>query len=120
MDSSDGTVSGIYFVATLAILISDLCYRLFVLKCYWNSSHFVSDNPEGEPPEVKAHERLGEVLSVLKGVLNKYQPLHSTDILASAGTLISKVKSHNYEDTSKAPDEFYESIDQLALAFSSR
>ncbi|KAL9950291.1 hypothetical protein ACROYT_G042770 [Oculina patagonica] len=77
------------------------------------------DNPEGEPPEVKAHERLGEVLSVLKGVLNKYQPLHSTDILASAGTLISKVKSHNYEDTSKAPDEFYESIDQLALAFSS-
>lgn len=77
------------------------------------------ENPDGDPPEVKAHERLGEVLSVLKGVLNKYQPLHSTDILASAGTLISKVKSHNYEDTSKAPDEFYESIDQLALAFSS-
>ncbi|XP_020617718.1 minor histocompatibility protein HA-1-like, partial [Orbicella faveolata] len=67
------------------------------------------DNPDDDPPEVKAHERLGEVLSVLKGVLNKYQPLHSTDILASAGTLISKVKSHNYEDTSKAPDEFYES-----------
>ena len=82
--------------------------------------YFVSDNPDDDPPEVKAHERLGEVLSVLKGVLNKYQPLHSTDILASAGTLISKVKSHNYEDTSKAPDEFYESIDQLALAFSSR
>ena len=86
----------------------------------WPLPYFVSDNPEDDPPEVKAHERLGEVLSVLKGVLNKYQPLHSTDILASAGTLINKVKSHNYEDTSKAPDEFYESIDQLALAFSSR
>lgn len=83
-------------------------------------SIFFPDNPDGDPPEVKAHKRLGEVLSVLKGVLNKYQPLHSTDILASAGTLISKVKSHNYQDTSKAPDEFYESIDQLALAFSSR
>ena len=78
------------------------------------------DNPDSELPEVKAHERLGEVLSVLKGVLNTYEPLHSTEILASAGTLINKVKSHNYEDTSKPPDEFYESIDQLALAFSSR
>ncbi|XP_022783063.1 rho GTPase-activating protein 45-like isoform X2 [Stylophora pistillata] len=77
------------------------------------------DNPDSDPPQLLAHERLGEVLSVLKGVLNTYQPLHSTDILASAGTLISKVKSHNYEDTSKPPDEFYESIDQLALAFSS-
>ena len=80
----------------------------------------MSDNPDGDPPDIKAHQRLGEVLSVLKGVLNKYQPLNSTDILASAGTLISKVKSHSYEDTTKAPDEFYESIDQLALAFSSR
>ncbi|EDO48213.1 predicted protein, partial [Nematostella vectensis] len=65
------------------------------------------------------HERLGEVLSILKGVLNKYTPLHSTDILAAAGTLISKVKSHNYDESSDAPDEFCESIDQLALAFSS-
>ncbi|XP_032221238.2 rho GTPase-activating protein 45 isoform X3 [Nematostella vectensis] len=77
------------------------------------------DNPEDDPPEVKAHERLGEVLSILKGVLNKYTPLHSTDILAAAGTLISKVKSHNYDESSDAPDEFCESIDQLALAFSS-
>ena len=98
-------------------LTGDLGYSC-VETCYIYS--FDADNPDGDPPEVKAHERLGEVLSVLKGVLNKYQPLHSTDILASAGTLISKVKSHNYEDTSKAPDEFYESIDQLALAFSSR
>ncbi|KAJ7350175.1 Rho GTPase-activating protein 29, partial [Desmophyllum pertusum] len=77
-------------------------------------------NPEGEPPEVKAHERLGEVLSAMNVVLDKYQALHSTDILASAGKLKSIVKSHNYEDTSKAPDEFYECIDQLASAFSSR
>ena len=70
--------------------------------------------------KVKAHEHLGEVLSILKGVLNRYPPLHSTDILASAGTLINKVKNHNYDDTGQAPDEFYESIDQLALAFSSR
>ena len=98
-------------------IIGNLWCPCFKTCCIYS---FDADNPDGDPPEVKAHERLGEVLSVLKGVLNKYQPLHSTDILASAGTLISKVKSHNYEDTSKAPDEFYESIDQLALAFSSR
>lgn len=79
--------------------------------------YFVSENPEGEPPEVKAHERLGKVLSVLKGVLDKYKPLYLRDILDSAGRLLSKVHSHNYEDTSRAPDEFYESIDQLAVAF---
>ncbi|KAK3731062.1 hypothetical protein QZH41_019222, partial [Actinostola sp. cb2023] len=78
-----------------------------------------SESPEDKPPEVKAHERLGEVLSILKGVLNQYQPLHSTDILAAAGTLINKVKSHNYEESDQAPEEFCESIDQLALAFSS-
>lgn len=90
-----------------------------VLSSLRNTFIECEDNPDSEPPEVKAHERLGEVLSVLKGVLNTYEPLHSTEILASAGTLINKVKSHNYEDTSKPPDEFYESIDQLALAFSS-
>jgi hypothetical protein len=40
--------------------------------------------------------------------------------LEAAGTLINKVKSHNYDESDKAPEEFYESIDQLALAFSSR
>ena len=78
------------------------------------------DNFDKDPLKVKAHERLHDVLLVIKGVLNKYQPLHSTDILAAAGTLVSKVKSHNYEDTSRAPGGFYESVDQLALAFSTR
>ncbi|KXJ09234.1 Minor histocompatibility protein HA-1, partial [Exaiptasia diaphana] len=79
-----------------------------------------SESPvDSKPPEVKAHERLGEVLSILKGVLNQYEPLHSTDILAAAGTLINKVKSHNYDESDQPPEEFCESIDQLALAFSS-
>ena len=69
---------------------------------------------------MKAHENLGEVLKALKTVLNRYQPLHSTDILASAETMINEVRFHNYEDTSKAPYEFDKSIDALALAFSSR
>ncbi|XP_019645547.1 PREDICTED: minor histocompatibility protein HA-1-like isoform X4 [Branchiostoma belcheri] len=68
---------------------------------------------------VAAHERLGEVLCILKSVLGKYPPLHSTEILTAAGTLISKIKGYNYEEEREVPSDFYDAIDQLALAFSS-
>ena len=67
----------------------------------------------------KAHEQLGEVLSILKGVLGKYPNLNSTEILTCAGIVINKVKTHNYE-SAEEPSGFYEATDQLALAFSSR
>lgn len=38
------------------------------------------------------HERLGELLRVLKAVINKHQTLNSVDILSAAGTVIAKVK----------------------------
>ena len=40
-----------------------------------------------------AHERLGEVLSTLKSVLQKYPPLNSTEIFSAAAALIGKIKS---------------------------
>ncbi len=42
---------------------------------------------------VAAHDRLGEVLSILNSVLKKYPALHTTDVLTSAATLITKIKS---------------------------
>lgn len=39
-----------------------------------------------------AHERLGELLRVLKLVISKHQSLNSVDILSATGTVISKVK----------------------------
>jgi hypothetical protein len=68
---------------------------------------------------VKAHESLANMLSNLKEVINRYPSLKSSEILASAGHLISKVRSLNSAD-SKSPDDFYHAIDQLALVFGSR
>lgn len=68
---------------------------------------------------VKTHERLGKVLSNLKEVIKQYPSLQSNEILAAAGYLINKVKNNKYEEN-RVPDDFYQSIDQLALVFSSR
>lgn len=80
-------------------------------------------HPEREKQEVlrvAAHERLGEVLRILRIILEKYPPLQSTELLMAAGQLIQQVKGYNYENDKCNPTEFFETIDQLALAFSSR
>ncbi|XP_069693994.1 rho GTPase-activating protein 45-like isoform X2 [Periplaneta americana] len=69
---------------------------------------------------VSVHERLGEVLRILRSVLERYPALQSAELLVTAGTLIQQVKGYNYEGEDVDPKEFFESIDQLALAFSSR
>ena len=80
---------------------------------------FISDGWSPDEIQAIAHNRLGEVLSILKGVLRRYPPLNSTEILTSAGIVIKKVKEHNYHELGE-PHEFMEATDQLALAFSSR
>ncbi|XP_043554777.1 rho GTPase-activating protein 29-like isoform X1 [Chiloscyllium plagiosum] len=68
-----------------------------------------------------AHERLGELLRVLKVVINKHQSLNSVDILSATGTVISKVKGANYneinEDKREHFSEVFASIDTLAFTF---
>ncbi|XP_067938057.1 rho GTPase-activating protein 45-like isoform X2 [Watersipora subatra] len=73
----------------------------------------------GEALRVTAHERLGEVLCILKSILKKYPAVNSTDLLTSTGVLISKIKGCNYQGTDAAMPELKEAIDQLALSFSS-
>ncbi|PRD36698.1 UNVERIFIED_CONTAM: arhgap45 [Trichonephila clavipes] len=72
-----------------------------------------------ETMRVAAHERLGEVLRILRSILEKYPPIQSTELLMTAGTLIQQVKGYNYEDEKSDPSNFFDAIDQLALAFSS-
>ncbi|XP_064626065.1 rho GTPase-activating protein 45-like isoform X2 [Lineus longissimus] len=79
-----------------------------------------ADVPEyGDAMRVSAHNQLGEVVSTLKTILQKYQALHSTEMYAASGTLICTIKSFNYEDEDADPNIIYDGIDQLALAFSS-
>jgi hypothetical protein len=43
---------------------------------------------------VAIHERLGEVLRILRSVLEKYPALQSSELLVTAGTLIQQVKGN--------------------------
>ncbi|XP_016327431.1 rho GTPase-activating protein 29-like [Sinocyclocheilus anshuiensis] len=48
------------------------------------------------------HERLGELLRVLKSVISKHHSLNSVEILSAAGTLIAKVKGLTLEKPNNA------------------
>ncbi|XP_058246819.1 rho GTPase-activating protein 29 isoform X2 [Hemibagrus wyckioides] len=68
------------------------------------------------------HERLGELLRVLKCVIAKHPTLNSVDILTAAGTLIAKVKGVNFKEVNEDNKrevfrEIYSSIDTLAFTF---
>ncbi|XP_040921496.1 rho GTPase-activating protein 29 isoform X2 [Toxotes jaculatrix] len=68
------------------------------------------------------HERLGELLRVLKAIISKHQSLNSVDILSTAGTVIATVKGVNFkevneENKQKLFGEIYDAIDTLAFTF---
>jgi hypothetical protein len=82
---------------------------------------FHADMERTETTKVATHERLGEVLKILRQLLEKYPLLQSNELVGSAGRLIQKVKNYDYEDeNSLDPKDFHEALDALALAFSSR
>ncbi|XP_075281068.1 rho GTPase-activating protein 29 isoform X2 [Opisthocomus hoazin] len=68
------------------------------------------------------HERLGDLLRVLKAVINKHQSVNSVDILSAAGTVIAKVKAVNFkgvneENKRELFSEIFSSIEALAFTF---
>ncbi|XP_077549411.1 rho GTPase-activating protein 45-like [Haemaphysalis longicornis] len=70
---------------------------------------------------VAAHERLGQVLRILRSILEKYPPIQSAELLVAASALIQRVKGHDYgPGGSAASNACFEAVDHLALAFSSR
>ncbi|XP_065069336.1 rho GTPase-activating protein 45-like [Rhopilema esculentum] len=79
----------------------------------------IEEEDRRDPEEIHAdtHHKLGEVVSLLQGVIQSYQTLNPTEIISAAGIIIQKIKRHNYNHLN-GPDGFYEAIDQLALAFS--
>ncbi|KFO78108.1 Rho GTPase-activating protein 29, partial [Cuculus canorus] len=79
-----------------------------------------SENQEGLHQVV--HERLGELLRVLKAVINKHPTLNSVDILSAAGTVIAKVKAVNFKEANEENkrelfSEIFSSIETLAFTF---
>ncbi|XP_077480848.1 rho GTPase-activating protein 29-like isoform X1 [Stigmatopora argus] len=66
------------------------------------------------------HERLGEMLGVLKTIIDKHHSLNSVDILSSAGTVITAVKEVNFEEVNEENkqslfNDIFTAIDNLAF-----
>ncbi len=88
---------------------------------------YQSEADSSETIRVTSHERLSDVLKILRHILEKYPAIQSHDLVAAAGLLIKTVKALNKPRDNEIddihmqdPKEFYEALDGLALAFSSR
>ena len=92
---------------------------LLVLKKYFPFCILVGAHNEKKRHDT-AHERLSEVLGILKQILSKYPHLHSPDILEAAKNIIRKIKDYDYSSDEQVPEDYYKAIDHLALSFSSR
>ncbi|XP_069593774.1 rho GTPase-activating protein 29 isoform X2 [Ranitomeya imitator] len=100
-------------------LVNDV--RRFADVLLYLKEAFVSPENQDSLHHV-VHERLGELLRVLKGVISKHQTLNSVDILGAAGTVIAKVKAVNFknineENRREQLGEIFSSIDTLAFTF---
>ncbi len=76
-----------------------------------------------EAMRVASHERLGEVLKILRQMLEKYPSLQSDELVGSASNLIQQVKNFDYEAEHCSdidPKDFHDALDSLAQAFSNR
>uniref|UniRef100_A0A673INQ0 Rho GTPase-activating protein 29 n=1 Tax=Sinocyclocheilus rhinocerous TaxID=307959 RepID=A0A673INQ0_9TELE len=95
------------------------------LECVWklDSIHVgLSSAYHQDCMHQVVHERLGELLRVLKAVISKHHSLNSVEILSAAGTLIAKVKGVNFKEVNEDNkqtlfSEIYTSIDTLAFTF---
>ncbi|XP_072172828.1 rho GTPase-activating protein 45-like [Diadema setosum] len=71
-----------------------------------------------ETIRVAAHEKLRDLLNILRGILDKYTALKSTDVHTAAVVLIARIKGLTSNNEEKDKTALYEVIDALALAFS--
>ncbi|NXL71227.1 RHG29 protein, partial [Leptocoma aspasia] len=100
-------------------LVNDV--RKFADVLLYLKEAFVSEENHDGLHQV-VHERLGELLRVLKAVINKHQTLNSVDILSAAGTVIAKVKAVNFKEVNEENkrelfSEIFSSIETLAFTF---
>uniref|UniRef100_A0A672GQ06 Rho GTPase-activating protein 29 n=1 Tax=Salarias fasciatus TaxID=181472 RepID=A0A672GQ06_SALFA len=114
-DSPDATASDPNYIMQLVSDVRKFADVLLQLKEVFNSKEHQDCLHQA------VHERLGELLRVLKAIINKHQSLNSVDILSTAGTVIATVKVNfkevNEENKQKLFGEIYTAIDTLAFTF---
>ncbi|RWS14840.1 minor histocompatibility protein HA-1-like protein [Dinothrombium tinctorium] len=107
-------------IITLTNYVKQFREVLSKLRRLFSSPDEAKRDNKRETLRVRVHERLGDVLKILRIIFQKYADIQSTELLMAAGTLIQQVKGYNYEDEKADPSEFLVAIDQLAYAFSNR
>ncbi|XP_035279864.1 rho GTPase-activating protein 45, partial [Anguilla anguilla] len=117
--ASDGVAEG-----GVAIEVTDIPPLLRDVARFAEAVEKLKDVVMGEDKQETrrplAHECLGEVLRVLRQVINTYPLLNTVETLTAAGTLISKVKGFHYEVSNETDNkEFEKAIETIAVAFSS-
>jgi len=117
--SSDGSTESSHVVEQEDIIALTQDVRSFKEGLNRLRKVFQPERESIEVLKVVSHERLSDVLKILRHMLEKYPALQSNDLVAAAGLLIKKVKEFDYESDAD-PKDFFESLDGLALAFSSR
>ncbi|XP_024861479.1 rho GTPase-activating protein 29 isoform X2 [Kryptolebias marmoratus] len=115
-DSPDAPTADPHYIMQLVSDVRRFADVLLQLKEVFNSKEHQDCLHQA------VHERLGELLRVLKAIIKKHQSLNSVDILSTAGTVISTVKGVNFnevneENKQKLFGEIYSSIDTLAFTF---
>ncbi|XP_041086829.1 rho GTPase-activating protein 45 isoform X2 [Polyodon spathula] len=113
-ESSDGTIIEVEDISQLLRHVARFAESVEKLK----DMVLGEEKLEGRRP--LAHECLGEVLRILRQVINTYPLLNTVETLTAAGTLISKVKGFHYESGIEADKkDFEKAIETIAVAFSS-
>ncbi|XP_063284419.1 rho GTPase-activating protein 29 isoform X1 [Pelobates fuscus] len=115
-DCYDGTIVDPEYIMQLVNDVRKFADILLYLK----EALLLTENQECLHQVV--HERLGDLLRVLKGVISKHHTLNSVDILGAAGTVIAKVKAVNFKNVNEDNrrehfSEIFSSIDNLAFTF---
>lgn len=115
-DSPDAPASDPHYIMQLVSDVRKFADVLLQLKEVFNSKE------HQDCLHHAVHERLGELLRVLKAIINKHQSLNSVDILSTAGTVIATVKGVNFKEVNednkqKLFGEIYTAIDTLAFTF---
>ncbi|XP_035474926.1 rho GTPase-activating protein 29 isoform X1 [Scophthalmus maximus] len=115
-DSPDAPASDPNYIMQLVSDVRKFADVLLQLKEVFNSKEHQDCLHQA------VHERLGELLRVLKTIINKHQSLNSVDILSTAGTVIATVKGVNFKEVNddnkqKLFRDIYTSIDTLAFTF---
>lgn len=84
-------------IITLTNYVKSFREALAKIKKIFNVDQSTGQMMKPETRRIQAHERLGEVLRILRLILEKFPAIRSTELLMAAGNMINRVKGNNID-----------------------